>query len=1146
MRRLLDWRMAVPILVSVAVAGMMVAVMVASQARYRDSMAAAFQNEHFTRVQALSGVMEMLLQDTGKDLSCVGEALSDASDTSAVADVCLSYQRQHSAEVAEIAILGPRGELLYATSPCDANVLSRCPEFGIAGKTGRLQVSAPLWSVDDPTHKVVVFFVPVAGANPRIIAAVARLEQLCEDVFSRHRVGMAGTAMVLDEAGEVVYHSVPRLMHTSVSDQTFSWCSGRRDCDRGDSCTLRLWQRMRSAGAGLAATDDECSSGRDLLAYSSMRLANQRYWMVLAVPESELATPIDASANRLYMLAAGLVALLACGIYALTRGSRARMALRQELELKEQRQQAAQRIEHLNVVLRAIRSINQLITQEKDRATLLVRACQIMVESRGYYRAWIALLDGNGQVASAHGTGEGEDFTRMFESIQNGQLPRCLQLPLDSGEPLTFHARHSDCGRCPILQRQAHSTMASARLEYERKLLGVLVVSAAPGIETDQEERGLLLELVGDIAFALGNMELEQRRKLAEEQALRENAKLASMISGMDEGVVFADADNVIVEVNDYFCRVVGRRREEILGKRIEDFHSPQLAGRLGAAITSFRQNPQSKAEVVHKRIADMDVILRMQPICSQGRYDGVLLNVVNVTELVAARRAAEDASQAKSAFLANMSHEIRTPLTAILGFADMLCESSQTASDRLNCVSALRRNGEHLLSLISDILDVSKIEAGKFTCESAPCRLHNLIADVVSMMRLRADNQGMTLAAEYLTPLPETILTDEPRLRQALVNLVGNAIKFTERGGVRIQLSLLPLWRATPAIQISVIDTGIGIDSATLAGLFRPFVQGDASTNRKYGGTGLGLAITRHIAGMLGGELTARSEVGRGSTFTLILPTGPLDGIKMLQRPSEAVLDRAHPTASVAPDALRGRRILLAEDGADNVRIIGTILRVAGAEVAVAENGRLAVERATAERFDLILMDMQMPEMDGYQAARQLRAQGLTTPILALTAHALSSDRQRCLQAGCDEYLTKPVDRAKLIATVARFTAVPAAALPAPSVEPLPPIVSLYADDRDLTEVIAEFVAGLPGQIDAIRHARNHGDWPLARRLAHQLKGAGGSYGYPAVTDAALRLEQAAAAADTEGAALAWDELNRIGRAIALAAPARAGETKP
>jgi signal transduction histidine kinase/AmiR/NasT family two-component response regulator len=397
--------------------------------------------------------------------------------------------------------------------------------------------------------------------------------------------------------------------------------------------------------------------------------------------------------------------------------------------------------------------------------------------------------------------------------------------------------------------------------------------------------------------------------------------------------------------------------------------------------------------------------------------------------------RLAESATRAKSEFLANMSHEIRTPMTAILGYADILAESIERPEQK-EAIHTIKRNSNHLLTLLNDILDLSKIESGKLHIEQLPTSPLAILADVVSLMRVRAEAKGLPLNLVYAGPLPQSIQTDPTRLRQILVNLVGNAIKFTQAGDVKIAVRLAGHDTANPKLQCEVIDKGLGMSPEQLGRLFQPFQQADASTTRKFGGTGLGLAISKRLAETLGGDITVKSELGKGSSFNLTISTGPLEGIVMLDQPAEAVASVAIARkAAAVPQSLQDCRILLAEDGPDNQRLISFVLRKAGAEVHVCENGQKAMEQALAtfpgwgrrhddpkEPFDVILMDMQMPVMDGYEATRRLRQEGYTRPIIALTAHAMKDDMQKCLDAGCDAYLTKPIVREKFLETIARY----------------------------------------------------------------------------------------------------------------------------
>jgi len=388
-------------------------------------------------------------------------------------------------------------------------------------------------------------------------------------------------------------------------------------------------------------------------------------------------------------------------------------------------------------------------------------------------------------------------------------------------------------------------------------------------------------------------------------------------------------------------------------------------------------------------------------------------------TELRNAIQAAEAANRAKSEFLANMSHEIRTPMTAILGFTDILLEGLVT-EDAIESGQIIKRNGEHLLTVINDILDLSQIEAGKCSVSSLECSPVQIATEVISLMTVRADAKGLPLTLVQGN-VPDTIRTDPVRLRQILLNLVGNAIKFTEVGNVRVIMRSVAACDDAGKLMFDVIDTGIGMSEEQIGLLFRPFSQADNSSTRRFGGNGLGLAISKRMAEMLGGDIVVRSSPGQGSKFSLIIEIGHVASLAIPQLPDKVSANR-EPVGNVEKKLVC--RILLAEDGPDNQRLIAFLLRKAGAEVELAENGRIALDLALVAQeignpFDIILMDMQMPVMDGYKATKKLREAGYRKPVIALTAHAMTGDRQKCIEAGCDDYITKPIDPKKLVGEI-------------------------------------------------------------------------------------------------------------------------------
>ncbi len=562
--------------------------------------------------------------------------------------------------------------------------------------------------------------------------------------------------------------------------------------------------------------------------------------------------------------------------------------------------------------------------------------------------------------------------------------------------------------------------------------------------------------------------------------------------------------------------------------------------------------NKRIELIAVHRDGHEFPIELSVAPIKSQDAVSfcafarDITSRQQAADALRSAKEAAEAASYAKSAFLANMSHEIRTPLNAILGFTDVLVSSTDATPQQRDQLQTIYDSGRHLLTLINDVLDLSKIESGQMQVEKVRCSPHEIIAATISILRVPAQERGLMLEYFWKSEIPDSIETDPARLRQILMNLVGNAIKFTEVGSVQVAARLVH--DETPRLVIDVIDTGVGIDAQAAERIFDPFVQADSSITRRFGGTGLGLSISRRLARLMGGNLVVASEVGRGSIFTLTIPTGSLEGVRLAQRaeadlvPSAPKLD--HRTLPTLPPC----RVLLVEDGITNRKLISLVLERAGASVRCAENGQAGLEAVAWEPFDVILMDMQMPVMDGYTATRELRRSGCTLPIIALTAHAMASDEKKCREAGCSGYLTKPIDRVQLIEAVAAaingaeipvchkgFAAIqkrPEAVRRAAASEPKneKPIVSrLPTDDVEFCEIITEFVGQLEAKLSELKLAASDGDLRRVAELAHWIKGAGGMAGFDELTRPAADLETSAKTGQPEQIPLLLEQLTSL-----------------
>lgn len=628
----------------------------------------------------------------------------------------------------------------------------------------------------------------------------------------------------------------------------------------------------------------------------------------------------------------------------------------------------------------------------------------------------------------------------------------------------------------------------------------------------------------GDKVYWVLHAEDLTRRRQIEEEQIRLASQLQTSLEATAEGILVVDMEGNVGNFNRRFAEM-WKVPEEILAShsqaQVIDFIQGLLQNQAicGKILALIADNPEVETEDIVALTDGRYFVCSSKPQFLRDHLMGRVFSFRDITamkraesELMLAKDAAEQASRVKSQFLSQMSHELRTPLNAIIGFAQLLeLEAADSTRDQLATIS---RAGKHLLSVINEILDVAKIEAGRIEVENIPFSPIEIVGEVDSLVGTQVCDKGLEFAIHYDFPLPSKIHGDPTRFRQILLNLCTNALKYTERGSIKLRVSC-----AAEMLTISITDTGIGITEEQQKRLFSAFSQADSSTTRKYGGTGLGLYISYQLAQLLGGSITLDSAPDIGSRFTVTIATGSLEGIAMLNSENEL---RHAVTAAMVPGEvprLKGH-VLLAEDGPDNQKLACAYLGRAGVEVTVVENGLQAIEQALAHEFDLILMDMQMPIMGGLEATTTLRQAAYGKPIIALTANVMKEDIEQYLAGGCTDYLSKPIDIDKFYKMLAKF--LPAATDEKPAESPQAAI-----EQMDFFRKLADqFVAGLGDTMRQINDAAQKGDWRAAGFVAHTLKGTAGSFGFPHISELADKLNKAIKANEEASMIAAWAQL--------------------
>lgn len=659
---------------------------------------------------------------------------------------------------------------------------------------------------------------------------------------------------------------------------------------------------------------------------------------------------------------------------------------------------------HINRLLRTIGDINQLILHETNVTLLLQKACTLLKKHGKYTRVQILQLEENGK-------------KEMIFGYKGKKIHPCVQRVLSDKKPLIIRdtLKHHICKGCA--DRQSGWAICFP-LSHNSRVFGILTIYETRLSYNFEQEVDLIEEIAGDLGLYLHSISVEKQRKEAETEVRALKEYHESIVNNLGEGILIEDKRSIITFVNPSLEKILGYKEKELVGQHWKKIVPEEELQKISNKTRSRKdiQAEKYETQLVAKNTRRIPVLITAQSLFKQKKYEGVLTAISDISELVSARKEALAANKAKTEFLANMSHEIRTPMNGIIGMTELALNSKLTR-EQFGYLEAIRESSESLMMIINDILDFSKVEVMKIELEHLDFSIRNALGDMVSAMALQAHKKGLELAYHVSQDIPDDVIGDPGRLRQILLNLLGNAVKFTHKGEVVVTVHKESIKEDHIQLHFTVKDTGIGIPPKKQKIIFEAFTQADGSMNRRFGGTGLGLAISSQLIALMDGRIWVDSKTGEGSKFHFTVKLGI----------SKFPIKRTLPTAV---KNLKNMPVLVVDDNKTNRLLLKEMLTNWGLKPTLSSSGRSALTslkkaKKTKKPFQMLIIDAQMPEMDGFTLAHKIKGDPdfENVKIMMLTSAGVRGDAARCRELGIEAYMTKPIKQSELLNSITLIT---------------------------------------------------------------------------------------------------------------------------